>query len=229
MKTCPKKKQDPNIPSLNVNDDTLYSITWNKVNTPAKTIVKNDPIKAPFLFSLINEWWAYVIVAPLDNNITVFNKGSSNGFIASIPIGGHSPPSSIPGFNELWKNAQKIAIKNKASDTINNKTPIFIPFCTALVWFPKKVPSDIISLNHKDIDHIINITLIYSNIYTLENICIDNTALLVTFNRQKLVYKGQGDGKLNGKDALEIFVKYFYLYSYFNLIYVYTTLKGGLI
>jgi hypothetical protein len=48
-------------------------------------------------------------------------------------MGGHSPPSSIPGFNELWKKAQKIAIKNKASETINNKIPMFNPFCTALV------------------------------------------------------------------------------------------------
>jgi hypothetical protein len=27
------------------------------------------------------------------------------------------------------------------------------PFCTAKVWLPKYVPSDIISLNHNDIDN----------------------------------------------------------------------------
>jgi len=37
----------------------------------------------------------------------------------------------------LWKNAQKIATKNKASDTINKATPIFIPRWTELVWSPK--------------------------------------------------------------------------------------------
>lgn len=52
----------------------------------------------------------------------------------------------------LWKNAQKIARKNKASDTINNITPRFNPFWTAEVWLPKYVPSEIISLNHKVID-----------------------------------------------------------------------------
>jgi hypothetical protein len=30
-----------------------------------------------------------VIVAPLDNKITVFNNGNSKGFIGSIPAGGH--------------------------------------------------------------------------------------------------------------------------------------------
>jgi hypothetical protein len=37
------------------------------------------------------------------------------------------------GVNALWKNAQKIAKKNKASEAINNITPILIPFCTANV------------------------------------------------------------------------------------------------
>ena len=37
----------------------------------------------------LRTWWAYVIVTPLDNNITVFNKGNSKGLIGSIPIGGH--------------------------------------------------------------------------------------------------------------------------------------------
>jgi hypothetical protein len=67
----------------------------------------------------------------------VFNKGNSKGFIESIPIGGHLAPNSIVGDNALWKNAQKIAKKNKASDTINKATPIFKPFWTAKVWFPK--------------------------------------------------------------------------------------------
>jgi hypothetical protein len=67
----------------------------------------------------------------------VFNKGSSNGFIADIPNGGQAQPNSTVGANALWKNAQKIATKNKASDTINKATPIFIPRWTELVWSPK--------------------------------------------------------------------------------------------
>jgi hypothetical protein len=82
----------------------------------------------------------------------VFIKGSSKGSIASIPIGGHIAPNSIAGERALWKNVQKIAKKNKASDTINRPTPIFNPLCTANVWLPIYVPSAIISRNQNDID-----------------------------------------------------------------------------
>ena len=93
-------------------------------------------------------------MAPLDKRITVLRRGNSKGFIGSIPIGGHWAPNSTVGVKALWKNAQNIAKKNKASDTIKSITPKFNPFCTANVWSPKYVPSDIISLNQKDIDEI---------------------------------------------------------------------------
>ena len=67
----------------------------------------------------------------------VLSKGSSNGFMDSIPIGGHFAPSSIVGDKALWKKAQNIARKNRTSDIINNATPIFKPLCTASVWLPK--------------------------------------------------------------------------------------------
>lgn len=86
---------------------------------------------------------------PDDNKRTVFSKGNSKGFIDSIPIGGHLAPSSTLGAKALWKKAQNIDKKNKASDNINKPIPIVRPFCTARVWFPRKVPSEIISLNHK--------------------------------------------------------------------------------
>jgi hypothetical protein len=73
------------------------------------------------------------MVTPDDNKITVFSKGNSKGFIESIPIGGHFAPNSIVGDKALWKNAQNIAKKKRASDTINKATPIFNPFCTANV------------------------------------------------------------------------------------------------
>ena len=105
----------------------------------ANNIVAIDPYKAPFLLPWIKEWWAYVTVAPLDNNITVLSKGNSKGLTGSIPIGGHWAPNSTVGVRALWKNAQNIAMKNKASDTINNITPRFNPFWTERVWLPKYV------------------------------------------------------------------------------------------
>jgi len=55
-----------------------------------------------------------------------------------------------------------MARKNKASETTNNKNPKFNPFCTAMVWAPKKVPSAIMSLNHNTIV-IITITVAMYN------------------------------------------------------------------
>jgi hypothetical protein len=89
----------------------------------------------------------------------VFTNGSSKGSIASIPIGGHIAPNSTAGERALWKNVQKIAKKNKASDTINKPTPMFNPLCTAKVWLPIYVPSAIISLNQNDIDSIKDVRL----------------------------------------------------------------------
>ena len=80
----------------------------------------------------------------------MFNKGSSNGLTESIPLGGHWAPNSGEGDNALWKNAQKIAIKNNASLTINKANPILRPICTAKVWLPKYVASLITSLNQND-------------------------------------------------------------------------------
>lgn len=68
---------------------------------------------------------------------TVFNKGSSKGLIALIPNGGHWAPNSTVGDKALWKNAQKIAKKNNASEAINKATPKFRPRWTAAVWLPK--------------------------------------------------------------------------------------------
>lgn len=132
-------------------EETEYSTPWKPVKINAKIIVNSSPYKAPLLFPCIKEWWAYVTVIPDDNNNTVFNKGNSKGLIVSIPSGGHIPPNSTVGDNALWKNVQKIATKNNASDTIKSATPIFKPLWTAAVWLPKYVPSEIISRNQNDI------------------------------------------------------------------------------
>jgi hypothetical protein len=58
----------------------------------------------------------------------VLSKGSSKGLTGSIPKGGHWAPNSTVGVKALWKNAQNIAKKNKASDAMNKITPKFKPF-----------------------------------------------------------------------------------------------------
>jgi N-glycosylase/DNA lyase len=60
----------------------------------------------------------------------VFKNGRPQGFIGSIPKGGHIPPIHIDGDKALWKNAQKKEKKNITSDTINNFIPSFNPFLT---------------------------------------------------------------------------------------------------
>ena len=177
-----------------VKEETVYSIPWRAVKIIANIIVYNKPYKEPLLFPCIKAWWAYVTVTPEDNKITVFNKGNSNGFIALIPIGGHLAPSSIVGAKALWKKAQNIAKKKSASDIINNPTPILIPLCTANVWLPKNVPSEITSLNHK--------LILYTKHKSANNKTLREelklwklkTALNVTASKLKLVNKGQGLG-----------------------------------
>jgi hypothetical protein len=116
-----------------VKEETEYSTPWKNVNTIANIIVTTVPYKAPFLLPCINEWCAYVIVTPEDNNNIVFNNGNSKGFTACIPNGGHCAPNSILGEIALWKKAQNMAKKKKTSEIMNKPTPKFNPFCTAFV------------------------------------------------------------------------------------------------
>jgi len=67
------------------------------------------------------------MVAPEVNKITVFNKGTSQGFKISIPSGGQTPPIPISGAILEWKNAQKKAKKNIISLTIKRTIPILKP------------------------------------------------------------------------------------------------------
>ena len=71
----------------------------------------------------------------------MFNNGTEKGLRGSIPKGGQQTPISIAGDKLLWKNAQKKDKKNKTSETINNKKPIFKPFTVAFVWKPWLVDS----------------------------------------------------------------------------------------
>ena len=69
----------------------------------ANITVYNNPYKALLLLPLIKKWCPYVTVNPEESKITVFISGSSNGSIASIPIGGHIAPSSTAGERALVK------------------------------------------------------------------------------------------------------------------------------
>lgn len=160
----------------------------------AKNIVKPKPYRVPDLFPCIKEWCAYVTVTPEDKRITVFNKGNSNGFIACVPIGGHNVPISMLGDKALWKKVQNIAKKKRASDTINNPTPKFIPLCTAKVWLPKYVASAMISLNHKDIEYTKDSKAKKNNLGAKLNPCILSTPVVVRLNKTLLVRMGQGLG-----------------------------------
>lgn len=103
------------------------------------------------------------------------------------------------GDNALWKNAQKIAKKNNASETMNKPTPMLRPLCTAKVWLPRYVPSDITSLNHKLIEYVtlksasIKVVILWKNVWKVK------AAVNAVFNKDILVLKGQGLGETKWK------------------------------
>ena len=139
--------------------------------------------------------------------------------MASIPIGGHFAPNSIVGDKALWKNAQNIAKKNNASETIKSIIPKFNPFCTAKVWFPKYVASLIISLNQNDIEEIKDIKAKIKKYFALLNPCIVKTPDVVKVNKETQVKIGQGDGDTKWKGwawnlLLIKFIILFFIYSY---------------
>ena len=105
----------------------------------------------------------------------------------------------MAGANALWKNAQKIARKNKPSETMNKATPIFKPLCTAKVWLPKYVPSDITSLNQNDIENIKLNKAIDKKCSALSKPCIVNTPTLVKVKSDTHVKRGQGEGETRWK------------------------------
>jgi len=99
----------------------------------------------------------------------------------------------------MKKKAQKMDRKKSISDTINNITPILIPFCTANVWCPWYVPSVITSLNHKVIEYATKNKDVKNIVLILLNICILNAAEVVSDNRLIVVKIGQGDGETKWK------------------------------
>lgn len=136
----------------------------------------------------------------------VLSNGSSKGLIASTPAGGQWAPSSTVGDSALWKKVQKMAKKNRASLTINKATPIFKPLCTAKVWLPRYVASEITSLNQKDIDSINDKSARYKLFCAIAKPCIVNTKLVVRVKSVKHVNRGQGDGETKWKGCAWKFV-----------------------
>jgi hypothetical protein len=77
---------------------------------------------------------------------------------------------------------------------MNKPTPKFNPFCTAFVWLPKYVPSDITSLNHKLITYITLNTANGTKYSNPSNPCINKTVAVVNTNNEILVNNGHGEG-----------------------------------
>lgn len=114
----------------------MYSNACNAVKIKPRNTVKLNPLIASSLSPLTILWCAHVTVAPELSKIAVFNNGTENGFKGSMPKGGQHTPISTAGERLLWKKAQKNETKNRTSETINNRNPIFNPFTVALVWKP---------------------------------------------------------------------------------------------
>lgn len=74
------------------------------MNTTASNTVIIIPSSVPRRLPSINEWCAYVTLAPDDRSKIVLSNGISNGFKGSIPAGGHAFPSSTVGANAEWKS-----------------------------------------------------------------------------------------------------------------------------
>lgn len=93
-------------------------------------------------------WWAQVTVTPEAKRTAVLRRGTLNGLMGVIPVGGHLQPNSGVGARLLWKKAQKNAKKNNTSDAINKIMPHRSPLVTYDVWCPKNTPSRITSRHH---------------------------------------------------------------------------------
>lgn len=63
----------------------------------------------------------------------MFRRGTENGLIGVIPVGGQQQPSSGVGDRLLWKNAQKNPKKNITSDVMKRIIPQRRPVTTWVV------------------------------------------------------------------------------------------------
>jgi len=117
-----------------VNGAATYSPAWRKVKYIPRRTVSDRAWMAELRFPSIIAWCAHVTETPEARSTEVFRSGTLNGFRGFTPIGGQQQPSSGVGANLLWKKAQKNAIKNQTSDTMNRIIPYRRPCDTYLVW-----------------------------------------------------------------------------------------------
>ena len=90
----------------------------------------------------------------------MLRRGTENGLIGIIPVGGQLQPISGVGANLLWKKAQKKAKKNITSEVINRIIPRRRPASTKDVWCPRKVASRMTSRHQRImVNPVINIPM----------------------------------------------------------------------
>lgn len=71
------KNVEPYAPSLIVKGASTYSRPCRNVKIAARITVRIIPMIVPRRLPWISEWCAYVIDAPDESRITVFNNGTS--------------------------------------------------------------------------------------------------------------------------------------------------------
>ena len=94
----------------------------------------------------------------------MFRRGTLNGLMGMMPIGGHTHPSSFEGTSLIWKKAQKKVAKKQISLRINSVIPSRNPVCTCEVCFPINVASRMMSRHHCDSDKVIITVATISNL-----------------------------------------------------------------
>ena len=80
-----------------------------------------------------------------------------------------------------------------------------------------EIPSDITSLNHRDIQYTTLIRAMLNKLIPFIKLWKDNTALKVVANKQKLVFRGQGEGDTKWKGCAWNWLLVKLLISFYSL------------
>lgn len=143
------KKVLPYTLSAIVKLASQYSYACSPVNQAPSRIVISSVFQASFPSPRRRAWWDQVREAPEDRSIAVLSRGTPQGWIGFIPVGGQVIPISAVGDRALWKKAQKNEKKNITSEATNKMNPIFIPRTTYVVCIPRNVASRTTSRHQK--------------------------------------------------------------------------------
>lgn len=123
---------------------------------------------ASFPLPSVRLWWAQVTVAPEARRTAVLRRGTLNGLIGEIAVGGQVQPSSGVGARALWKKAQKNEKKKQTSERINKIIPKRRQARRLFVCRPLNVPSRIISRHHWIIVRMVQVSPIRRRIILLQ-------------------------------------------------------------